>query len=520
MGQNIGYFKAAAWISYVAVLVSVTEEMANAIGEVFHFLFPKYFNDGRKNEEGENEGQDKECTGRTFWNFFKNVPKSNLYAVIHCVTLFGLLFAGSYVNKINDYDETYQGVSGTTVNVYGAGKTIINKNTDLRVWDGTDVAVPAEENVVSFITTSLVKIPQYQGNCSESRDIKEAHCSTDNDCAAGISFTKGNGITTGKCVNGTCEVTGWCPINYVEGQNGVTTEHLKNLGDYTLHIKNRVNFGITKSNGEAWRANNFVTEEEKYNRSSSKLHCEYDKSEHNQCPYFSVKNIIQSFKDYKDRMGSDATIAISITLNYKCDYTDDVDSCLPTYDIKLLDQANTPLTHSYTYAEGNNNVPGTNRTLFKANGTLFLIETNAKLTEFSSSVLMESAASAFVMVKSTKPISQLLVALLLCCKLCIKNNCKKCFETCYKKCLETCCKKCLETCCKTCRGNECCENCSEICDGDCCESCCKKCCKKYCERCCKNFCKKCCDKCCKDCCENCCEKCRSPSMEMEPFSKD
>ena len=103
--------------------------------------------------------------------------------------------------------ETSRGVSGTTINVYGSGKVIVNKdpqNTSL--WSAVDIAVPAEENVALFITTKRVTIDQTISNCGESKKILEAHCKNDSDCTAGDIYELGHGITTGNCLNGTCEI--------------------------------------------------------------------------------------------------------------------------------------------------------------------------------------------------------------------------------------------------------------------------------------------------------------------------
>ena len=337
-------------------------------------------------------------------NSYKKAPESVQFSFIYNLLLFAALVCASrsFAFDKSKYYETFDGISGTTVNVYGAGRVSVDKGITtktIKIMDGTDVAVPEQENLISFITKDSVKIPQRQGNCSESRDIKEAHCSTDKDCTAGITYRKGNGITTGKCVNGTCEVTGWCPINYEKGQNGVTTETLENLGEYTLHVQSRVTFHV---NNKTHNFTNFETEERNYKNGVNKNYCLYDKSNHKHCPYFSVQ---KSVEDNKGTFPNSSSM--SITINFDCDahgLNHDPKCTLSNEIVPINDFQYQTTNYRYTYAIYND-TDDSLRSLCRAEGFLFYIKVVAKLHVFSSKQLLLSSASAFVVIKSLKPIS-------------------------------------------------------------------------------------------------------------------
>ena len=303
------------------------------------------------------------------------------------------------------------GVSGTTMNVYGAGKVIENENFIAGIWDGTDVAVPEEANSVIFITTKRVKILQHQGKCSESPNIAEARCSKDENCDSSKVYRKGNGISTGKCDNGTCEVTGWCPINYIENKDTLTVEKL-NSSDYFLHIKNRVFFSV---DGVNRTYSNFLAEEENYSNKEADYEehksapCLYDpadkKAKH--CPYFSVLDTVKAASEQAEFPDSITTknVAIAIALKYECDFNNEIE-CKPEYSIDLLDNSEKyprlAVNHTYTYATYDQN-DRSSRVLTKVTGIIFLIQVDARIWYWSPDEILPATGGLFIGMLSIKP---------------------------------------------------------------------------------------------------------------------
>ena len=132
---------------------------------------------------------------------FQKREASMLSSLIHMPLMFVMVLI-CFFSLEGSYYTTIQGDSGTAINVYGIGKAVINDDSgNITLWDAVDIAVPAEENVVSFITTKRMTIHQTLGNCSESRRIQEAHCTSDENCTADAVYKTGHGIATGNCLN-------------------------------------------------------------------------------------------------------------------------------------------------------------------------------------------------------------------------------------------------------------------------------------------------------------------------------
>ena len=327
--------------------------------------------------------------------------KSKWPLLIHFLLLLTAIVLCSLVFFLNLQAYMFRsakGVSGTTINVYGMGEAIVNgdpKNTTL--WSAADIAIPDVENVVSFITTKRVTVHQTVGRCGESRSIQEAHCRTDSDCAKGEIYRLGNGIATGNCLNGTCEVRAWCPIDPAENDDEVTVEELDGKGKYFLHVINHVHFDIK---GGKWR-----------NNSVENSSCVFKKNETPPCPVLSVDYIIQeAMKSNQEitEFPEDGT-TISIQLKYECNF--DEDTCFPKYSFTqlhskpahLADYDSSAITYPYRSTSS--------RVYLKTTGILFLVEVDASMRYRSNSQLLGSAAAAFASVKTTKPLAQMLTML-------------------------------------------------------------------------------------------------------------
>lgn len=93
------------------------------------------------------------------------------------------------------YQETDMGVSGSTTKVKGvAYPNVSNPRVPDRVWDASDIVIPAEENNAFFVMTNMIVTNnQSPGECPEAPGVKEAHCTQDSDCVPGTPYLLGHG---------------------------------------------------------------------------------------------------------------------------------------------------------------------------------------------------------------------------------------------------------------------------------------------------------------------------------------
>ena len=391
-------FSGFALAIYVATLVGASvfwyTELLEAITNI------------RKNKTESEEGEEN------FLDRFKASESSRWAALIHIILLILMLytcFIAFFYNTSYQY-KTTRGISGTTINVYGMGKAIVNndpKNTTL--WGAADIAVPAEEDVVAFVITKRVSVRQALGTCGESRRIPEARCSTDTDCVAGDIYRMGNGIATGNCVDGTCEVEAWCPIEPVEGTDGVTIEELDGVGKYLLHIRNYVNFDLGDGVGRS------------YNNSAKDSLCTYSSTQTEPCPIFSLESIVQEALNSTEKLSKfpENGSIISLRLQYECWFAED--NCLPKYSFTLIESNSSGLAN-YSFTDVKYSCDDKHsRTFIKATGLLFLVEVDATIQRSSVTQTLASSAAVFVALKGTKPLKTLVV-LVICIIILIRER--------------------------------------------------------------------------------------------------
>nr|XP_008118018.1 PREDICTED: P2X purinoceptor 6 isoform X2 [Anolis carolinensis] len=192
-----------------------------------------------------------------------------------------LLFQKGYQEKDTDPHFSVitklKGVSA--IRVQGLGE---------RLWDVADYVKPPQGESVFFLATNFITTPnQTQGLCPEHPSIPDGNCQRDSDCSAREPVVNGNGIKTGKCLRwndtgGTCEIYGWCPV---ENKTLPRKPHLIEAGNFTLFIKNTVNFA--KFNFS--RTNVLKTTDGAYFK-----HCRYDALESPFCPVFRIRDMVES----------------------------------------------------------------------------------------------------------------------------------------------------------------------------------------------------------------------------------
>lgn len=191
------------------------------------------------------------------------------------------------------YQEVDTGVSGTTTKVKGVAYPNItrpNPRVPDRVWDASDIVIPAEENNAFFVMTNMiVSNNQTPGVCPESSSTPGASCTTDGDCLpVHKPYLLGHGVTNGTCdtTTGTCFVKAWCPVE----NDTVATEEalLKETKDFTVLIKNHVYFPFYKKS----RSNILESANKTYLKE-----CNYDVENNYFCPVFTLGYILDQAQE-------------------------------------------------------------------------------------------------------------------------------------------------------------------------------------------------------------------------------
>ena len=194
------------------------------------------------------------------------------------------------------YQEVDTGVSGTTTKVKGVAYPNVtrpNLRVPDRVWDASDIVIPAEENNAFFVMTNMiVSNNQTPGVCPESSDPNiGAECSSDSEChPVHKPYLLGHGVTNGTCApTGTCFVKAWCPI---EIDKLATDEALlKDTKTFTVLIKNHVYFPFyNKTRSNILEATN----------ASYLKGCTYDENVNYFCPIFTLGYIVEKAQEKSD----------------------------------------------------------------------------------------------------------------------------------------------------------------------------------------------------------------------------
>uniref|UniRef100_A0A803TIZ1 P2X purinoceptor n=1 Tax=Anolis carolinensis TaxID=28377 RepID=A0A803TIZ1_ANOCA len=244
-----------------------------------------------------------------------------------------LLFQKGYQEKDTDPHFSVitklKGVSA--IRVQGLGE---------RLWDVADYVKPPQGESVFFLATNFITTPnQTQGLCPEHPSIPDGNCQRDSDCSAREPVVNGNGIKTGKCLRwndtgGTCEIYGWCPV---ENKTLPRKPHLIEAGNFTLFIKNTVNFA--KFNFS--RTNVLKTTDGAYFK-----HCRYDALESPFCPVFRIRDMVESAGASFEELALKGA-AVGLRIDWDCDADRAPSQCHPGYSFNLLDKGFNFRTASY-----------------------------------------------------------------------------------------------------------------------------------------------------------------------------
>ncbi|XP_054168139.1 P2X purinoceptor 4-like [Oppia nitens] len=276
----------------------------------------------------------------------------------------------------------------------------------VRIWDTTDLVVPASENGAFFVTTNMILTPnQSLGVCPEDADVSDAVCDPNikGFCDDKV-FLLGHGIATGKCVNSTrkgvytCEIDGWCPVekdDYPLKDNKPLFTATKN---FTVLIKNSIRFSDYNI-----RRRNII----EIDNSSKLRDCTYDPIMNAGCPVFVLNDIVRWADQDYDQISQYGGV-IGIEINWDCNLDFDLKYCVPKYSFKRLDDPHTSIAKGWNFRYSNY-YDNNRRTLYKATGIRFVLLVSGSAGKFNFIPLVIKLGSGLGLLAITTIICDIVV---------------------------------------------------------------------------------------------------------------
>ncbi|XP_066552228.1 P2X purinoceptor 1 isoform X1 [Amia ocellicauda] len=238
------------------------------------------------------------------------------------------------------YERGYQSTDTAISSVFTKMKGITYTNeSGLRIWDVVDYVFP-QHGGDSFVvmTNYIMTSGQHLGRCLELPGL--ATCVSDDDCVEGKHKRTGNGKMTGKCINSSCEVFAWCPIE--DDRTIPSPPLLLEAENFTLFIKNSITFPefkVVRSNLE---------------KNVDLGNCLYHKTSDPLCPIFRLGDIIE-MSNFKFIDVAKSGAAIGILIDWTCNLDLPVDECKPKYYFHGLyghgDKSNSSLGYNFRHAK-------------------------------------------------------------------------------------------------------------------------------------------------------------------------
>jgi len=258
----------------------------------------------------------------------------------------------------------YQGVSPVDGVIFTKVKGIAHSPNGDKVYDASDLVVPALENNAVFITTRTLVTKQHRDTCPDNSTIGVNNCTSNADCRGNQTT---NGYLTGECDNSTkyCVIRGWCPV---ENPNASHTEY-DGIGSWTLYMRSSVTyttFNETSNNGNK--------AEEDYNI-------------FNVSYMLDGQNITEVFN---------AGAIVRIFLDWSCDLN--FGNCAPVFSFKRIDNEAGAVNIGYNFRsvvyESNTTSDTETRILTKYYGIRFLLRVSGQGAKFDFFTLVVTVGSA------------------------------------------------------------------------------------------------------------------------------
>ncbi|XP_010895328.2 P2X purinoceptor 1 isoform X3 [Esox lucius] len=277
------------------------------------------------------------------------------------------------------YQSTDTAVSSVFTKMKGVGYT--NVNGEERIWDEADYVFPVQgDSSFVVMTNYIITKEQKIGKCPEIQHPNSKNsCSSDSDCAAGGTERTGHGKMTGRCLmdSKTCEVLAWCPVE--DDSNIPDPALLISAENYTLFIKNSVNFPLYKV-----RRSNLV---EGINMQYIKS-CLYDPEKDPLCPIFRLGDLVK-MSGYNFSTIAREGGAIGIVIDWTCNLDYAESECCPTYTFHGLygdagekDKARASVGYNFRYTQHYMEDSMEKRNLLKVFGIRFDIIVRSEARKF------------------------------------------------------------------------------------------------------------------------------------------
>ncbi|KAF6021110.1 P2RX1 [Bugula neritina] len=318
--------------------------------------------------------------------------ESKFIGLLYHVILVGLLI--SVIVWIFILNNGYQYVdhkhsTSSTSKVKGVALSSSSKNKKA-IWDSSDLSgIPGTNGAFFTATNIIVTDEQMHDECPESERPGYTDCDRDEDCKPIFQpYHLGHGISTGTCNTSThtCMVSAWCPIEDDSGATSSKYSKLKYTNNFTVFIKNNVYFPFYDK-----RRSNLVEDlNTSYIRS-----CLYHPIKDPYCPIFRLADIVgmSETKEYEtwrvnDELFEAMTLKggiIGITIIWDCNFDYNETQCLPAYKFERLDSyEGNDISQGYNFRYTSHYAEDgvTKRTLVKAYGILFVIQTEATARAF------------------------------------------------------------------------------------------------------------------------------------------
>ncbi|TSK14484.1 P2X purinoceptor 1 [Bagarius yarrelli] len=200
------------------------------------------------------------------------------------------------------YEKGYQiqdtAISSVFTKMKGIAYT--QSNGEERLWDVADYVFPDQ-------------LPDGSNNCT-----------TDADCKKGTYKRTGNGRLTGKCVDKSCEILSWCPVQ--DDRVIPNPPLLAAAENFTLFIKNSVsfpNFGVVRSNLVETVTSSYLKT------------CLFDPIKQPLCPIFKLGDIV-SFSGFKFSEIAQVGGSLGILIDWECNLDHRIEKCIPMYKFQGL----------------------------------------------------------------------------------------------------------------------------------------------------------------------------------------
>uniref|UniRef100_UPI00358E7C71 P2X purinoceptor 4-like isoform X1 n=1 Tax=Myxine glutinosa TaxID=7769 RepID=UPI00358E7C71 len=234
------------------------------------------------------------------------------------------------------------------------------------VWDAADYVIPPEEENAFFIVTNFIPT----ANQSRSTCPSTAQCELPQDCPKTEMDPEGVGVFTGKCINTSCEIHSWCPLEKEEVPP--KPPKLKGAENLTALIKISVyfpRFNISRRN---------IPDDANTTWMKS---CRFS-TKNNTCPIFRLGDMVAAAGQDFETLATQGGV-IGIRVAWFCDFDYRVSLCRPTYTFRRLDNPSRQSTispgYNFRYAIYHNQ---NERTLIKAYGIRFEIQVYGKARKF------------------------------------------------------------------------------------------------------------------------------------------